>query len=176
MASGHRVVFLDRDGTINVDHGYVSEVARWEFTGRAQEALRALRDRGFLLAVVSNQAGVSDGRFSEDDVRRLHAHMEDRLAQDGVTLDAVVFCPHGRSGCGCRKPATGMARMVEDIVGPIDYRKSWVIGDKESDIGFGTNLGARTALIRSRYWEPETLRVPPGVIVDSLHAFSQLPV
>jgi D-glycero-D-manno-heptose 1,7-bisphosphate phosphatase len=173
MAGTCKVIFADRDGTINVDHGFVSEVARWEFIAGAPEALRSLRGQGFKLAVVSNQAGISDGRFSEDAVHRLHEYMSQQLQKCGVTLDAIAFCPHGRSGCDCRKPRPGLARTVEGSLGPIDYTASWVVGDKESDIKFGKNIGARTALIRSRYWTPETLATPPDLIVNSLWEFAQ---
>ena len=173
MAVLHKVIFLDRDGTINVDHGFVGEIARWEFVERASEALCALQADGFKLAVVSNQAGVADGRFSVEDVHRLHAHMARELEQGGVTLDAIAFCPHGRSGCDCRKPKTGLAKSVEASIGPIDFATSWVIGDKESDIAFGKSLGSKTALIRSRYWQPDTLAVAPDLTVNSLWEFAQ---
>jgi D-glycero-D-manno-heptose 1,7-bisphosphate phosphatase len=173
MADAHKVIFVDRDGTINVDYGYVSEIARWKFIEAAPDALRLLKSKGFMLAVVSNQAGVSDGKFSEEAVHHLHGHMSEELRKSGVTLDAVVFCPHGRSGCDCRKPKPGLAKAVENLLGPIDYARSWVIGDKTSDVEFGINIHTRTALIRSRYWEPETLAVRPDIIVESLWEFAQ---
>lgn len=173
MVNGRKVIFADRDGTINVDHGYVSAVAQWEFTPHAPAALRSLQDRGFMLAVVSNQAGISDGRFTEEDVHHLHAHMARELKKNGVTLDAVVFCPHGRSGCDCRKPKPGLAKAVEATIGPVDYASSWTIGDKISDIEFGKNIGTRTALIRSRYWKTGDITVSPDITVDSLWEFAQ---
>ena len=173
MTGAHRVIFVDRDGTINVDHGYVSEIARWEFVEHAAAALGTLKQKGFKLAVVSNQAGVSDGRFSIADVDRLHDYMAQELRKSGVTLDAIAFCPHGRTGCDCRKPKPGLAKVVEGAIGPIDYGQSWVIGDKESDVAFGLNLGTRTALIRSRYWQAATLAVRPDIIVNSLDEFAR---
>ena len=174
MTSARKVIFADRDGTINVDHGYVSEIARWEFLDRAPEALHTLKDNGFLIAVASNQAGISDGKFTEEDVHRLHAHMTGELKKSGVILDAIAFCPHGRTGCNCRKPKPGLAKIIENAIGPVDYAASWVVGDKVSDIEFGKNIGTRTALIRSRYWQPGALTTHPDIIVDSLWEFAQI--
>ncbi len=174
MAAPKRVVFLDRDGTINLDHGYVHRISDWEFTQRAPEALRALQKEGWSLVVVSNQAGIADGRFSKDDVDILHGYMKSLLQKTGVYLDTIVYCPHHReAGCACRKPEIGLARKAEEIIGPIDYKRSWVIGDKESDIGFGKNIGAQTALIRSPYWQPESLKIQPDMIIESLLEFSE---
>lgn len=174
MATPKRVVFLDRDGTINIDHGYVHRISDWEFVHRAPQALKRLQSDGWSLAVVSNQAGIADGRFSETDVDALHDHMKTLLGEAGVTLDTIVYCPHHRNaGCDCRKPETGLARKVEEKIGSVDFEHSWVIGDKESDIGFGKNIGANTALIRSDYWKPESLKVQPDLIVGSLFEFAE---
>jgi D-glycero-D-manno-heptose 1,7-bisphosphate phosphatase len=172
VSPSSRVIFLDRDGTINVDHGYVSEIERWQFIPATAEALCRLRSSGYRLAVVSNQAGIAEGRFRTEAVYALHDFMVRELAADGVALDAIAFCPHGRSGCDCRKPLPGLARVVESETGPIDYAASWVEGDKESDIGFGRAIGARMALIRSHYWTPDSLQIKPDLIVDSLLEFS----
>ncbi|MGY8692761.1 MAG: D-glycero-beta-D-manno-heptose 1,7-bisphosphate 7-phosphatase [Verrucomicrobiia bacterium] len=168
-----RVIFLDRDGTINIDHGYVHRVSDWDFAPLAPEALKNLSDAGYTLVVVSNQAGVGDGRFTEQEVNTLHQHMEKLLGQTGVTLDAIVYCPHHRdSGCNCRKPNPGLLQEIENAIGPIDCSQSWMIGDKESDIEFGKNINAKTALIRCDYWTPETLDVKPDLVCDSLHQFA----
>jgi D,D-heptose 1,7-bisphosphate phosphatase len=101
------VIFLDRDGTLNVDKGYVHRAEEWEFTDRAPEALRALRAAGYAIALVTNQSGVGRGCFTLDDVRALHEYVQQRLAEDGVSLDAIAVCPHAPDeGCSCRKPRT----------------------------------------------------------------------
>ena len=166
-----RIVFLDRDGTVNVDHGYVYRVEDWEFTDRAIEALKILRACGFGLAIVTNQAGIARGYYRLEDVGILHQHLEDVLRGSGVQLDAIALCPHGPdAGCDCRKPLIGMARQIEQTIGqPIDYIQSWTIGDKISDLEFGFALGTQTALIRSQYWRPEDLDKQPTLIVDSLY-------
>lgn len=173
--SPKRVVFLDRDGTINVDHGYVHAIAQWQFLPGAPEALRRLQEAGYVLAVTTNQSGVASGRFPESAILALHAHMTRELAAYHVSFAAVVYCPHAREGgCGCRKPEPGLARQVEAIVGPIDYGASWVIGDKPSDVAFGQNIGTRTAFIRGQHTVAESRAVPADMHVDSLLEFAQL--
>jgi D-glycero-D-manno-heptose 1,7-bisphosphate phosphatase len=166
-----RVVFLDRDGTVNVDRGYVSRIEDWQFTERAVEALRLLQAAGFRLAVVTNQSGIARGYYRLEDMHALHDHLRRQLRQAGVALDAMAFCPHGEQPpCDCRKPKTGMAARVEEQLGePIDYAASWTIGDKVSDFEFGTALGTRVALIRSRYWQDGDLPRAPVLVVDSLY-------
>lgn len=166
-----KIVFLDRDGTINAagPGEFVHRVSDWRWLPGAVEALQALQAAGFSLAVVTNQSGIGHGLYTEADMRAVNAHMQKQLAASGVTLAAMVFCPHRRdAGCGCRKPAVGMARQIEGEVGLIDYGASWAVGDKPSDAGFGRALGTRTALIRSRHWQPAGLGEEPDVIVDSL--------
>lgn len=164
-----RVIFLDRDGTINVDSGYVHKIAGWEFTNGAIEALEQLQAAGFLLAVVTNQSGIGHKLYAERDVKILHNYMKEELEQSEVKFTAIVYCPHKRDGgCGCRKPETGMIKQIENKIGPIDFKKSWVIGDKIADLEMGKNAGTKTALIRSRYWQESDVKQQPDMIVDSL--------
>ena len=93
-------------------------VSDWDFAPLAPEALKNLSDAGYTLVVVSNQAGVGDGRFTEQEVDTLHQHMEKLLGQTGVTLDTIVYCPHHRdSGCNCRKPNPGLLQKIENAKG-----------------------------------------------------------
>lgn len=168
----NKVVFLDRDGTINVDNGYVHLIKDWEFTPGAIEALKKFRSLGFKLAVVTNQSGIEGGLYALEDMKRVHEHMQAELKKDGVELDYIAYCPHARDGeCDCRKPRTGMAKQIEAALGPIDYDKSWMIGDKPADLGFGKNIGTRVALIRSRFWTEEELmksEQQPDLVVENL--------
>jgi len=112
----------------------------------------------------------------DDAEETLHAELQRHLAAEGVTLEALLYCPHGsRDECQCRKPRVGLARQFEaSIRGPVDYAASWTIGDKPSDIEFGRSLGTRTALIRSEYWNPSDLeQAPPDIIADSLSAAAE---
>jgi D,D-heptose 1,7-bisphosphate phosphatase len=166
-----RVVFLDRDGTINIDHGYVYRVADWEFTDRAVDALTMLRAAGYRLAIVTNQGGIARGYYSLADVETLHEYLASLLGHVGIRLDAIALCPHlPDHACDCRKPSVGMARQIEaQLQQPIDYPQSWTIGDKISDLQFGVTLGTKSALIRSQYWRMEDLHDEPSMIVDSLY-------
>jgi D-glycero-D-manno-heptose 1,7-bisphosphate phosphatase len=170
------VIFLDRDGTLNVDKGFVHRMADWEFTDRAPDALRELRDASYSLALITNQSGVGRGCFTLDDLDVLHEYVRQRLAEQGVRLDAIAVCPHAPDdGCECRKPRTGMARQIEIQLGEaIAYDRSWVIGDKLSDLEFGRALGTHVCLLRSRYWEQKQLQDASVLFVDSLYQAAQV--
>ena len=142
-------VFLDRDGVINVDHGYVSTWERFEFLPGVPDALRALQDAGYLLIVVSNQSGIGRGYYCEADVESLNQAIAQHLGSTvGVTLSAFYHCPHHpteaegefRRQCDCRKPAPGMIRQAVLDHG-IDLKTSLLVGDKDSDIEAGRAAG-----------------------------------
>lgn len=166
----NKVAFLDRDGAINIDHGYVHSVDQWEFVPGAIEGMKMLQEAGYLLAVVTNQSGIAQGLYKEEEMHQLHAFMQDKLKKAGVHIAAVAFCPHNRdSTCDCRKPQAGMTKQIESVIGEIDYANSWTVGDKMADVGFGKNAGTHTALIKSRYWKEEDKHQhKPDIIVDSL--------
>jgi D-glycero-D-manno-heptose 1,7-bisphosphate phosphatase len=165
-----RVVFLDRDGTINVDHGYVHRIEDWQFLAGALDAMRALQVGNYALAVVTNQSGIARGYYSAAEVLTLHEHMKQEAARAGVSIDAVAYCPHqAEARCSCRKPGTQMSSQIEQqLGGRIDYRHSWTVGDKLSDIAFGASLGTQTALLSSPYWSDGELSQRPNLIADSL--------
>ncbi len=142
-------VFLDRDGVINVDHGYVSTWERFEFLPGVPDALRALQDAGYLLIVVSNQSGIGRGYYCEADVESLNQAIAQHLGSTvGVTLSEFYHCPHHpteaegefRRQCDCRKPAPGMIRQAVRDHG-IDLKTSLLVGDKDSDIEAGRAAG-----------------------------------
>ena len=142
-------VFLDRDGVINVDHGYVSTWERFEFLPGVPDALRALQDAGYLLIVVSNQSGIGRGFYCEADVESLNQAIAQHLGSTvGVTLSEFYHCPHHpteaegefRRQCDCRKPAPGMIRQAVLDHG-IDLKTSLLVGDKDSDIEAGRAAG-----------------------------------
>lgn len=167
--SMNKVIFLDRDGTINVMSDEWWKLERFELCAGAAEGLKMLQDVGYKLAVVTNQGGVELGMYTEQDIHDLHDHMKKQLREYGVTLDAIAYCISTNiSETGCRKPATGMVRQIERELGPIDFLHSWMIGDKTTDMMFGKNIKAKTALIRSNFWEDSQLKEHPDVIVHSL--------
>lgn len=165
-----RVAFLDRDGTINVDLGYVHQIEKWKWTDRAIDAIRLLNRNGFRVAVVTNQSAVAAGRCQLSDVERLHGQIQEELLARGAQIDSFAVCPHHeRDCCHCRKPLTGLAQKIAESLGiVIDYGRCWTIGDKFSDIEFGRSLGTRTALVRSMYWMDVEPPFMPDLIGDSL--------
>jgi D-glycero-D-manno-heptose 1,7-bisphosphate phosphatase len=171
-----RVVFLDRDGTINVDRGYVHRIVDWEFITGTIEAIQQLRAAGFAVAIVSNQSAIAADKYSLSDVTRLHAFMQAELDRHGTKIDAIAVCPHGSAdNCACRKPRPGLASQIEQQLGtPINFSASWTIGDKVSDIGFGRAVGSRTILLRSHYWLESELPIQPDAISVSLCDAAQL--
>lgn len=165
-----KVVFLDRDGTINLDRGYVYRAEDWEFLPQAVEAIARLRQAGYAVAVVTNQSGIAEGYYTLDDVQTLHDWMQQQLAAQNTQVDAIAFCPHNaQDNCQCRKPLGGMAQQIQQQLDcEIDYPASWMVGDKLADIGFGKTLGTRTALLPSRYWTQAELTDPPDLLAESL--------
>ena len=133
--------FLDRDGVLNVDHGYTHRPEQIEWIDGAPEAVRMLNEAGFLVFVVTNQSGVARGYYDEDAVKSVHAHMQQHLASRGAHVDAFYYCPHHPEGtikslavtCRCRKPAPGMLEQAASEW-PIDRDASFLIGDKDADM------------------------------------------
>ena len=143
-----RAALLDRDGVLNVDHGYVGRIADFEWLPGVPAALAQLQQAGYALVVVTNQSGIARGYYSEADFAALSAHMRAELAAQGVTLDAVYHCPHlpqaelaaYRQDCGCRKPRPGMITRAAAELG-LDLAASCLFGDKPSDIQAGRAAG-----------------------------------
>jgi D-glycero-D-manno-heptose 1,7-bisphosphate phosphatase len=142
--------FLDRDGVLNEDRGYVYDAAEFRWIPGAKEAVAFLNRAGYLTILVTNQSGIARGLYTEDDFHRLQGWMRDELAADGAHLDAVYYCPHHpeaklaayRKSCDCRKPAPGMlARAIRERA--IDLSASFLIGDKASDCEAAAAVGVR---------------------------------
>lgn len=151
--------FLDRDGTLVVERGYLSEPADIELLPGVPLALKNLRSAGYALVVVSNQSGVGRGLFPLERVHLAMAELRRCLRSQGVELDAIYFCPHRpEAGCACRKPRPGLLmRAAEDLV--LDLRNSVMIGDKRLDAATGQAAGALGILVRTGYGEDEAQRV-----------------
>lgn len=133
--------FLDRDGVLNVDHGYAHRIDQLDWVDGAQEAVRLLNDAGYTVIVVTNQSGVARGLYSEADIHAFHAHMQDTLQARGAHIDAFYHCPHHPEGsvedfavaCDCRKPGIGMLEQAAREW-PLDLSRSFLIGDREGDM------------------------------------------
>ncbi|MDP1571062.1 MAG: HAD family hydrolase [Vicinamibacterales bacterium] len=174
-------VFLDRDGTLNEDVGYLSAMSQLTLYPFAIDAVRLLNRAGYLVPMVTNQGGIGMGAIQAPFVDELHAEIDRRLAAGGAHVDGWYSCPHHpeaiiealRVECHCRKPAPGMAEAAIRDLG-IDPARSWMIGDKWIDVQLGHNIGARSILVRTGWGRrvegarPEGQRVE--AIVDDLAA------
>jgi D-glycero-D-manno-heptose 1,7-bisphosphate phosphatase len=138
--------FLDRDGTIIEDSGFIGEPGRVRMLPNVADALKLLAQHGFATVVVTNQSGVARGYFDDDAVRVVNGEVARRLAEDGVALDAWYHCPHLDEGCDCRKPAPGMIlRAVADH--DLDLARSAMVGDRGSDIALAHGVGIPGVLV-----------------------------
>ena len=160
-------VFLDRDGTINVEKNYLHRVQDWKWIPGAQAAIKSLRDFGYLVVVVSNQAGIARGYYTSEDVAALHLHVQQELLELGVGIDAYYWCPHHPDfapGCSCRKPAPGMLlQAAQDL--NIDLAASWMVGDKAIDMQAGLAAGVSSLLVQTGYGLKEQDQLSTGVPV-----------
>jgi D-glycero-D-manno-heptose 1,7-bisphosphate phosphatase len=145
--TGRRFAFVDRDGTLVRDRGYVHRIEDYERLPGAAEGLRALADAGFALAIVTNQSGIARGLYGEGEFRAFTEHLRRDFAAAGVRFEAVYHCPHlPGAGCACRKPAPGLLERAASELGA-DLERSWVIGDRESDAELARNAGCRCVLL-----------------------------
>jgi len=146
-------LFLDRDGTLIRPEPYLADPDKVVLLPGAAAALRVLKELGFLLILVSNQAGIRRGLIDPDQAARVHQRFTDLLAQEELTLDGVYYCPHAPwDACACRKPAPGMLlRAARELA--VDLGRSFLVGDAESDVGAA--LAAGVTPIRFRPGEPE---------------------
>ncbi len=142
-----KAVFLDRDGTILNERGYLSDPAKMFFYPTAFKGLKSLQKAGFVLIVVSNQSGVGRRYFSLENLRKINAIFKDRLAQKGIRISDIYFCPHlPEAGCACRKPKPGMV-FTAAKKWKIDLKKSFVVGDQLRDIQLAVKTGAQGVLV-----------------------------
>ena len=148
-------VFLDRDGTIAEEVGYLNHASRFRMFPFVAGAIHRLNEAGLPVVVVTNQSGVGRGYFPESLVSTVNALMTQQLAEAGARLDAVYYCPHtSAEHCDCRKPKTGMLERAA-LEHAIDLPHSFVVGDRYGDIELGRNARARAILVRTGYGEGE---------------------
>jgi D-glycero-D-manno-heptose 1,7-bisphosphate phosphatase len=146
-------VFLDRDGTLVDDPGFLKDPNDVRLFPRSGEALALLARAGFAVVIVTNQSGIGRGLLTEDDYRRVQARVEELLAQDGATVDATYYCPHSPADddpCDCRKPGTRLYREAERDL-DLDMAGSWWVGDRISDLGPANAFGGRAILVLTGY-------------------------
>ncbi|MGH9704731.1 MAG: D-glycero-alpha-D-manno-heptose-1,7-bisphosphate 7-phosphatase [Candidatus Acidiferrales bacterium] len=150
-----RAVFLDRDGTIAEENGYVNHIGRFDIFPFAAAAIRRLNDLRWPVIVVTNQSGVARGFFPEEMVHRVNQKMMAQLAQGGAHVDAIYYCPHIREdGCTCRKPLPGMLEQAARELG-LEWTGSFLVSDRFVDLQMGARAGCRNILVKTGYGRGE---------------------
>jgi D-glycero-D-manno-heptose 1,7-bisphosphate phosphatase len=174
-------VFMDRDGTLAHEVGYVNDVSRFRLFPWSIEAVRLINRSGFLAVLVTNQAGVARGYFPERAVREVHDRLTAALADGAARLDGVYYCPHHpeageapyRQDCDCRKPRPGLLSRAASDLG-IDLARSWVVGDRVGDLQVAWAVGARGAIVKTGYGLGElrhhsaSWKRPPDLVAEHL--------
>lgn len=151
-------VFFDRDGSINEDIGYVSRPEDLVVYPWAAEAIRLVNESGMKAIVITNQSGIARGMYTEETLRQIHERLQEEVARKGARIDAFYYCPHHpnigesqyRQICSCRKPLPGMLQQAAREH-DIDISRSYVIGDKSSDLNAASNAGAKGVLVLTGY-------------------------
>lgn len=146
LQTKNKIIFLDRDGVINIDKHYVYKIEDFEFKEKVFETCRYLRDLGYEFIIVTNQSGIARGYYNKDDFYRLTSWMLKEFEKNGIKIKDVFFCPHlPNDNCNCRKPKTGMIEQASTKYS-IDFEKSWMIGDKVSDMQLAINANIKNAV------------------------------
>jgi D-glycero-D-manno-heptose 1,7-bisphosphate phosphatase len=159
--SEHRLkkaaVFLDRDGTICEEVGYLNHLSRFHMFPFAPASIRRLNDSGLLVFVITNQSGVARGYYPESLVHDVHDLMSIQLGDIGASVDGIYYCPHtSADACVCRKPSPGMLHRAS-VEHDIELKRSFVVGDRHSDVELAHSVGARSIMVRTGYGEGEIL-------------------
>jgi D-glycero-D-manno-heptose 1,7-bisphosphate phosphatase len=160
MADGamHKVVFLDRDGTINEEMGYINHEDRFKVFDFVPSAVRILNGLNYKVIIITNQSGVARGYFTEELLSKVHRNLIRELNDKGAHLDKIYYCPHHpsegveeyRKDCNCRKPKTGMIELAKKDF-DINMNRSIMVGDRFKDMVFGRKLGLKTIFVLTGY-------------------------
>jgi histidinol-phosphate phosphatase family protein len=162
-------ILVDRDGTLIAERHYLSDPAGVELLPGVAEAIAAVNRAGIPIALTSNQSGIGRGYFTEADLAAVNGRIAELLEASSAHLDGLYHCPHlPDAGCGCRKPAPGMAEEAATDLG-LDLGRSFVIGDKRADVGLGRSVGGTAILVRTGYGRESEAN---GVVAD--HTFDDL--
>ena len=179
-------IFLDRDGTINEEMGYINHLDRFIVFPYVAESIKIFNKLGFKVVVVTNQSGVARGYFSESLVNKLHEILKNKMKQEGAKIDAIYYCPHHpkegqqkyKIDCTCRKPKPGMIlKAIEEH--KIDINKSYMIGDRYKDILFAKNLKIKSGFVLTGYgrgeylYDKEKWKYEPDFVGENLLEIAQ---
>ncbi|MFP4466256.1 MAG: D-glycero-alpha-D-manno-heptose-1,7-bisphosphate 7-phosphatase [Candidatus Goldiibacteriota bacterium] len=175
-----KAVFLDRDGTLIKDPGYLDKFEQIELYKNAGKALKLLKKAGYILIVLTNQSGIARGYYNEEFVRETHKKIDGMLAGNGIKPDEYYYCPHHIKGvikkysvkCGCRKPGPGMALKAKKKYG-LDLKRSFVIGDKLTDIEMAGRINAGSVLVLTGNGKKErkkaAKKAKPDIITSDIY-------
>lgn len=156
----NKAVFFDRDGTINVEAGYIKDLKNLKLIDGAAKGIKKLKEAGFFIVLVTNQSGPARNYYSEDWVNTLNNTVQKMLNEEGASLDEIYYCPHLPDGivseytknCDCRKPEIGMFLKAKEKLN-LDFSKSFMVGDKATDVEAGHNAGCKSILLKTGYGE-----------------------
>lgn len=177
----NKAVFLDRDGTINEEMGYINHASRFKIFSFVPEAIKILNQCGYLAIIVTNQSGIARGYFDEELVKSIHGTLEEEISRQSGKINKIYYCPHHptegidgyRKNCNCRKPKPGMIEQAKEEFN-INLKASFMIGDRYKDIEFGKNLGLKTIMVLTGYgigeltYQKETWKDYPDHICNNL--------
>ncbi len=150
-----KAVFLDRDGVINEDHGYVSEPEKFKLLPGVLEGVKQMQDAGYKIIVVTNQTGIGMGYYTKEDFYKVNLEMFKQFSPSGIRIDKIYFCPHSLSeDCECRKPKAGLLRRAEQELN-LSLADSWMVGDKAADVQAGKAAGCKTILVATGHGQKE---------------------
>jgi D-glycero-D-manno-heptose 1,7-bisphosphate phosphatase len=174
-------VFIDRDGTINEQLGYINHLSRFVILPGVSEAVRLLNKNDWWAIIVSNQGGVARGYYPMELVDEIHAFLKSSLKEQGATIDGIFFCPHHPAGvlpeysseCGCRKPETGLIDKAREAF-DIDMSNSYVVGDRHVDIELASRLNLKGVLVKTGYGMGEIEYIIPEKRVKPHHVAEDL--
>ena len=168
-------VFLDRDGTINEEVGYLSRIEQLELFPATFEAIQMINESGMKAVVVTNQSGVARGFFDEGFVNAVHAKINEMLREKGAFIDRFYYCPHHptkgngvyKTDCDCRKPEPGMLLKAAEEM-DIDLSRSYMVGDMPKDIQAAMRVGVKGVIVRTGYGENVTSAGSPVYIARDI--------
>ena len=177
----NKAVFLDRDGTVNEEVGYLADLSRLRLIPGAGAAIKRLNQADYKVILVTNQSGVARGYFPESLVHEAHERLTDMLREEGAALDGIYYCPHhpteGNAGytmtCDCRKPGTGLIdKAMKDF--DIDRNRSFLIGDKWSDVELAQRAGILAILVMSGFAPDDPGNKRPDYVRDPDYSASTI--
>ena len=176
-----KAIFIDRDGTLNEDVGYISDPKEFRLFDFAPEAVRLINNSGFLVIVLTNQSGIARGFLTEEILGRLHDKMESELASRGARIDRIYFCPHHpeigeppyKVDCDCRKPKSGLILQAATEM-DVNLKKSYVVGDRYRDMEMGQAVGATGVLVLTGFGREEALTPPANRLQQPEHVAENL--